>query len=152
MVMRNLEDYDGLLRKYDDSHFIEYPAGFDLIAAQQRFSRLAQAMAEEIGTDLSVESGVAIQDASYHGEISLPDRLKSDPETVVAVRISNFGSFASITGEEALASGVSERLLSLLSRHGYTFVPEWALDRDYDGSIPATIGIRTWWIRFFDYL
>ncbi len=45
--------------------------------------------------------------------------------------------------------------LKLARAHGYVFVPDLFLDEAYPGARDGVAGaeaIRTWWIRYFDWL
>ena len=58
-------------------------------------------------------------------------------QAVCSVRLSNFGSLASITIPDMISSEVLDRVVATLDELDYVYVPAEELDRDYDGAAPA---------------
>ncbi|QNP68585.1 hypothetical protein IAG44_03255 [Streptomyces roseirectus] len=150
-----------LLRELDDPDRLELPAGHDLSAARHRFARLAGALEDRFGP--SVTSGV-VQDASFHGYVSTPDRW---------VLLSNFGPFVTTgTGpdwgvpgcEEGLDPGFVTWLDGLCASLGCVYVPVALLLEPYDGPSPLADepipgeededddAPPLWWDRYFQYM
>jgi hypothetical protein len=146
---QNESDYLPLLRAHDDADHAEAPRGFDRREAERRFVRLAEEMVAAF-PESTFETGSAIQDASFHGEVRLV--LGRGCREHALVRASNFGSFVAIE-DEGRSLGREERqwLLVLFEAHGYTFIPEKVLTQPYDGDHPDLTG-RDWWERYFEWL
>src|SRR6266511_269692 len=95
-----------ILEAVDGSEGWEYPPDFDYVAAERRFLELAQELHKAFDTECRIVSGAYIQDASFHGEISLPiDYFKRRPEWpkhvthISVLRVSNWGNLATVTDE-----------------------------------------------------
>ena len=140
--------YDDLLRRFDDAGRWEYPAGFDYARAVQRFKRIAEELASRWDKPLTVETESHIQDASFHSQIMVPVR---DGEFVL-VRFSSFGDMATFAEEVAIPDDLRGTLLELFQEHGYIYVPARVLEAPYSGENPGVTGIRSWWIRYFDWV
>jgi hypothetical protein len=123
------EDADLLaeLERVDDPIYAEYPGGgvgWNQAAAEAQFLRLAETLAARLGCPvqerfpalndpdyarvrertLCFETGVFIQDASFHGEILVP-RVLMTPEALredysVSLRTSNFGHLATLCDDD----------------------------------------------------
>jgi hypothetical protein len=142
-----MTDYTSLLKVHDDPRNAEWPPGFDLSAAETKFTKMAKEIVAAFPGS-HFETGTAIQDASFHGQIFVA--LAGD---FASLRVSNFGSLATVTDEDDCLDAVSRsRLLDTLAAHGYTFIPADILDQPYDGTNPGVTGFRTWWCRYFDWL
>ena len=63
-------DYLKLLEEHDHTRRCEYPPSFDLKAAEERFAHLAEELIAAYPGS-TFETGAAIQDASFHGQIFL---------------------------------------------------------------------------------
>lgn len=141
--VRRLHPHDGLLqlfKAHDDPRHSEHPPSFDFAAAEVRFTK----MAEEILTAFPgsrFETGVEIQDASFHGQIFVASAGR-----FALVRVSNFGGFVTFFGDDddCLGAKARERLLGVFAKHGYTFLPPealaLALASPYDGTCPRVSG------------
>ena len=44
------------------------------------------------------------------------------------------------------------KVVDVLNKHGYTYVPACELDTPYDGINKPYESNLTWWVRYFDYL
>ncbi len=91
-------DYAQLLATYDHPTHWEYPPGFDYMAATARFSEFLTALSAALGEPVTFESGVHIQDASFHSQIFLP--LPNGRQGLI--RFSNFGDMATVGDCEPL--------------------------------------------------
>ncbi len=144
----NTTDYLRLLKSHDDTEYVEYPAGFDYALAESQFA----VMAEEIASlfpGSRFETGVEIQDASFHGQIYV-----ALAEQLTLVRVSNFGRFVSFCGGDydCLPAVARDRLLQVFAAHGYTFIPPEVLDMPCDGVATGVSGFKTWGHRFFEWI
>jgi hypothetical protein len=97
---------------------------------------------------LRCETGVYIQDASFHSEITLP----LENGLVACIRFSNFGDMVSVSDGNPVPNATLQLLQELFLHHGYVYVPAAVLDAPYSGRNPGVTGIRTWWIRYFDWV
>ena len=141
-------DYIHLLKAHDDPRNSEQPPAFDRRAAESRFTK----MAEEIVSDFpgsGLETGGAIQDASFHGQIFVAIGGK-----FALIRVSNFGSLVTFFGddEDCVSPEARNRLLAKFLAHGYTFIPPDALSAPYDGANPGVSGFRDWGCRYFEWI
>jgi hypothetical protein len=137
-----------LLKTNDDPVRWEYPLGFDYNSEQQRFLQFAAAFSEALNIKPKIETGVCIQDASFHSQLLFPVGLSR----FHSLRFSNFGPFITINDDEDLPDEMKSTILKLADRFGYTYIPYQYLDTDYTGSNPGVTGIDWWWIRYFDYV
>ncbi|MCA1596483.1 MAG: hypothetical protein LC772_08685 [Chloroflexi bacterium] len=153
-------NYEELFRQHDDPIQWEYPQDFDYAACCARFAAFVSDLSASLGSVPEVETGVDIQDASFHSEVCIP---LSDGRRLV-VRFSNFGDmvtivvFSKVGDMEFLdADGpvppvITTHILELLARHRYVYVSAEALSGPYTGANPGVTGIATWWIRYFDWV
>lgn len=143
-----MTDYLQLLKAHDDPRYSEYPPAFDLEVAEARFTK----MAEEIVAAFPgsrFETGVEIQDASFHGQIF----IASDGRFAL-VRVSNFGGFVTFSGcdDDCLTATARDGLLAIFAAHGYTFIPPDVLATPYDGANRGVTGFRDWGCRYFEWI
>ena len=143
-----MTDYIQLFKAHDDPGHSEHPRGFDYAAAEVRFTK----MAEEILSAFSgsrFETGVEIQDASFHGQIFV-----ASADRFALVRVSNFGGFVTFFGDDddCLSAEARERLLGAFAKHGYTFSPPEALAAPYDGTCSGVSGFPDWGYRYFEWI
>lgn len=138
-------DYAQLLAQHDDPTHWEYPPGFDYQAATARFAKFVEALSVAIGEAVESETGAYIQDASFHSQAfpPLPGGRRG------LIRFSNFGDMVTIDDGETLPEPTLSMVLEMLAQYGYTYVPAAVLEAPYTGSNPD---IRSWWIRYFDWL
>ena len=155
-------DYLRVLEAHDDLRLWYGPADLDYEAAERRFLDFARELQETFGVECWVESGAAVQDASFLGQITLPpdcfnvrDRV-TDP---VLLRVSNWGNLATVYDDTALEPEWLEQIKAVLERFGYQYIPPSVLQRPYRRmrlrglARPNMPGRRlTWWDRYFDYL
>jgi hypothetical protein len=141
-------EYLNLLRQHDDPRRWEYPTGFDYDAATRRFAKFTEALSALLKVTLKSESGSYIQDASFHSQIYVP----LDSERYTLIRFSNFGNMATVSEDEPVSEELMRAIVELLEKHGYVYVPAAVLDQPYTGENPGVTGIRTWWIRYFDWV
>lgn len=140
-----------LLKGYDDPRSLQAPAGFDYLEATGRFLGLAHDITRIVGPECDIEVWPAVQDASFHGEIRLPDAVLTTPDGVF-VRASNFGNLVTaFDADESIRPDVLAALRGLADRHRYRYVPSAALRRPYTGRHAGTASIRDWGGRFFGY-
>lgn len=141
-------DYAQLLASHDHPTHWEHPPGFDYQAAVARFVRFVADLSTALGQPVPSETGVHIQDASFHSQAFLP--LPGGRQGII--RFSNFGDMATVDDSEPLPEATMALVEELLARHGYTYIPAHVLDVDYTGNNPGVTGIQSWWIRYFDYV
>jgi hypothetical protein len=140
-------DYNAILHEFDDRVYAEQPLGFDRAGAERRFRDIHLELEKALGMPLEAETGVYIQDASFHSQI----RLGIFDDEIVVIRFSNFGEMIAISGESSLPETLLKRVTEFLGDRGYIHIPESALG-DYTGTNPGVDGISSWWIRYFDWL
>jgi hypothetical protein len=141
-----------LLRGYDDPRSLAAPAGFDYLEATERFLQLAHDVTRIVGRECEIEVWPAVQDASFHGEIRLPDAVLMAPGGVF-LRASNFGNLVTaFDADEAVRPDVMAAVRGRADRHGYRYVPSAVLRRPYTGRHAGTTAIRDWGGRFFGYV
>jgi hypothetical protein len=141
-------DYLELLWRHDHPTHWEYPPGFDYRAATERFARFVEELSAKLGVAPRVETGVHIQDASFHSQVFLP----LPGGRFALIRFSNFGDMATVSDDEPVPDSTMAEVLELLAKHGYVYVPAAVLAGTYTGSNPGVTGIDTWWIRYFDWV
>jgi hypothetical protein len=144
-----MHDYLQVLQEHDDAQRCEHPRSFDLQAAEERFIRMAEELvAAYPGTKF--ETGAAIQDASFHGQVILVVEGLS-----VLIRVSNFGRFISFLDDEdhlLLPEETLRQLLNLFIQHGYQFIPPEVLSSPYTGKCKGVSGFRDWGYRYFEWI
>ena len=137
-----------LLERNDDPERWEYPLGFDYKAEQTRFLEFAAAFASDLKLNPKIETGLCIQDASFHSQMIFPVGLA----TFHSLRFSNFASLITINDDEDLPEEMLATTLRLADEFAYSYVPYRYLDADYTGVNPGVTGIDSWWVRYFDYV
>ncbi|HEX8995027.1 MAG TPA: hypothetical protein VF812_03245 [Ktedonobacterales bacterium] len=168
------------LARLDDPVYAEYPGGWahwDRAAAEAQFLRLVDTLAARLECPtregmpssrdpdydqvrehtLCYETGAYIQDASFHGEILLPQALLTTEalakNSFVGLRTSNFGHLAMLYDDDAeVRPAAHATILEVLQELGYTFVPSRVLNQPYSGQNPGMNGFSDWGRRFFDYI
>ena len=143
-----MTDYLQLLKAHDDARHSEQPSGFDRHSAEARFTKMAKEIISAFPGS-RYETGVEIQDASFHGQIFIASAGR-----FALIRVSNFGSFVTFFGDDddCLTDDARDRLLGTFMAHGYTFVPPHALSVPYDGACRGVSGFRDWGYRFFEWI
>lgn len=137
-----------LLNEYDDPVLWEYPAGFDYRFEQDRFQNFAREFSIALNLTPKIETGICIQDASFHSQLIFPVGLAR----FHLLRFSNFGSFLTINDDEDLPDEIFATILRLAKEFKYTYIPYRYLDANYNGANPGVTGIDSWWVRYFDYV
>ena len=142
-----------LLRKLDEPDHTERPPRFDWRAADAAFRAMANELAPALGVStLDVEGIESIQDASFHGEIRLPESLLNPgAEPPALVSTSNFGRLAAVRPEATVRIEVLRTIRKVLAAHGYVYVPAALQDAPYDGRASVDSDAPTWWTRYFEY-
>lgn len=130
-----------LLADLDDPDHLEYPPQFDYLAAQQRFESFISEIQHQTGMAFVKETGVSIQDATFHSQAILPGGI---------LRFSNFGNLIALAPGHQVPSDLMETLQFLAPDFDYRLVQTELLQHKYDGA--AAADIRDWWTRFFDWL
>ncbi len=141
-------DYQELLRRHDHPTHWERPPGFDWQRAENQFAQFVESLSAALGTTLHSETGSYIQDASFHSEITLP---LQNP-LVAWIRFSNFGDMVTVSNDNPVPEGTLQVIQNLLAQHGYVYIPAEVLHTPYDGHAAGVGWIRSWWIRYFDWL
>ncbi|HCN28541.1 MAG TPA: hypothetical protein DIT64_07185 [Verrucomicrobiales bacterium] len=142
-------DYLKLLEEHDHTRRCEYPPSFDLKAAEERFAHLAEELIAAYPGS-TFETGAAIQDASFHGQIFL-----AFEGLTILIRASNFGRFITFFDEEEhmlLPDETRCWLLELFIKHGYRFIPPEVLSMPYTGECKGVSGFRDWGYRYFEWI
>ena len=97
-----MTDYLQLLKAHDDPRNSEHPPGFDHAAAEIRFTKMAEEIVYAFPGS-RFETGVEIQDASFHGQLFIASAGK-----FALVRASNFGGFVTFFGDDDCLSAEQE--------------------------------------------
>ena len=145
--------YLRILQAHDDPVRWGTPPGFDGRAAEEHFLAFAHELERTLAVSCTIET--RIQDASFLGQIRLQEPLLSQaarPDVGYVLRISNWGQMATVSNEAVLKSTVLDDIKTLLPRFGYVYIPPSVLKLPYTGHNPGVTGIRTWWIRYFDWV
>lgn len=149
------EQYLSLLREHDDPVNWEVPGGwenYDYLTARRRFLHFADDIEKALASKCEVESGSMIQDASFIGQINLPNKCSKEPEYRGFLRISHFGSFAAFSDDEELKPDCLDKIKDVIEKHGYVYIPLEILAGPYSGRNTGVTGIPNWVIRYFDYV
>ncbi|HET9109699.1 MAG TPA: hypothetical protein VFN78_02625 [Ktedonobacterales bacterium] len=168
------------LARLDDPVYGEYPGGWahwGQAAAEAQFLRLVDMLAARLecptqesrpssrdpGYDrareraLCYETGAYVQDASFHGDILLPQVLLTAEalaaNSFVGLRTSNFGHLAMFYDDDTEVRPAAHAIiLEALEELGYTFVPSRVLTQPCTGQNHGVNGFSTWGMRYFDYV
>ena len=139
LLVQALQMFESL----DDPNNIEYPKNFDYVEETGRFTAFVKDLEEATGKKLEKESGVYIQDASFHSQARIGEAW---------LRFSNFGSMIALFPENAVSAEVLCTIKELGTLHGFVVIPEKYMEIEYSGAASSCSGIRDWGIRFFDWL
>lgn len=90
-----------LLERLDDAEHAEALDTWNRSAAEAHFVGLATALEQHLGYPCPSETGVLVQDASFHGQIFLPREILSKDERV-SLRASNFDRLATVYDDETV--------------------------------------------------
>jgi hypothetical protein len=168
------------LARLDDPVYAEYPWGWaqwNQAAAEAQFLRLVDTIAAHLECPtregrpsprdqdydrvheraLCYETGAYIQDASFHGEILLPQAVLTAEalahDTGVSLRTSNFGQLATLLDDDAkVRPATLATIIGALEELGYTYVPPRVLNRPYSGQNRGVHGFCTWGERYFEWI
>lgn len=157
------KDIECLLISADDPIGVEQP-DTDIPVEQrsemtQSVSRICERLVNEIG--LSLESGGAIQDASFfcelcqYVEIGKTEEGGTQAYVQIGIRFSNFGHLVSIysAGRNELDNFPLREIAKVIEEENWTYVDADALDAPYNGLNERLIdGKFSWWNRYFDYI
>lgn len=169
-----------VLQRLDDPVYAEYPGGWahwDQAAAEARFLRLVDTLATRLecparqgipfshdqGYDhvrehtLCYETGVYIQDASFHGDVLLPQSLLTAEAlaagSFVGLRTSNFGHLATLYDDDtAVRPDAHAIIVGALEELSYIYIPSRILNQPYSGQNHGVTGFSTWGSRYFNYI
>ncbi|MEO0328817.1 MAG: hypothetical protein AAF217_09490 [Pseudomonadota bacterium] len=139
---------ESLLELHDDETRWEAPANFDYAEARTRFAEFVDVLEAVFETSFQSETGLNIQDASFHSQIFFDSGLTR----CHLIRFSNFGDMVAIADDDEIPLSLLIRLQAMLTQAGYTVVPFEYLEKPYTGLNAGVTGIDTWWIRYFDYV
>lgn len=146
----NDEELLALMRSFDDPVYTEAPPTFDRVRAERKFAALVGEILLEFGLVGRCETGVYIQDASFHGSISVPFG-SGRGQPLPKILVSNFGDLATVFDEGGiLTTKTLAEVVAVLEDSGYTYVPERLLRLPYTGTSPGLI--QTWAHRYFDWI
>lgn len=124
------------------------PVDFDYQAAVTRFDAFVRDFEREIGKPERVETRSYIQDASFHSQL-LPQLEGNEPHWL---RFSRFGQMVSMHDDAAVPQELMRRIVALVGRHGYRFVPYRLLARPYPDAESYSGFIPDWYRRYFDWI
>jgi len=141
------DDYRALLKRNDSGSSATFPPGFNSEQAILTARQLVQRLESGLGRPLSLVADFPIHDASFHAEVNLPGNGKD--ESWVTVRLSNFGSLATIINYQTMPAEALSLVAQALKALDYVYVPVDVLTEAYPRNTP---GITTWMTRFFGYL
>lgn len=148
------EDYLQLLVQHDDPVHREVPGGwekYDYTTAEKRFLNLVKAVEAATGKQCKYEARSCIQDATFIGQILLPDHCYHNAADKVYLRISHFGGFAAYSRDTALKPDSLQSVNEVLQEHGYIYIPTNVLHEPHAEQHPG-FAETDWWTRFFDWV
>jgi hypothetical protein len=178
--VRDDADLRAELERVDDPVYAEYPGGWadwNQAEAEAQFRRLVETLAARLGCPvrerfpalndpdyarvrertLCYETGIFIQDASFHGQILVP-RVFMTPEALqedysTCLRTSNFGHLATLYDDDTdVQPAARETIVRVVEELGYTYVPTRVLNRPYTGQNRGLDGFATWGARYFEWI
>jgi len=146
-----------ILLKFDEQGRYETPSKFDYKRLLNRVTDLAKDLESHFRLIFAIDNQV--QDASFYGDIKIPQDLviRPRPEVGYSIRISNFGRLATINFQEEYSDKANLAIKEILRRHDFIFISAEDLDQEYDGQFEEFKKILagespTWQIRYFDYM
>lgn len=143
-------EYLDLFARLDDQTHWEFPEGFLYYAAESKFLALVEDVEKGLGEKCSIEYHSAIQDASFHAQLFVPESCILE-DYVIKLRVSNFGSLATLYDADEVVKPVClNKIKEMLKPHGYIYVPSWILREPYEDE--KNIDIPNWGVRYFDWL
>ena len=151
--MQEIKKYLELLKQHDDPNDWEVPDGFDYTKEESDFVCAKDRIQSVLREKIKFETGIYIQDASYHSSILLEAKhTKNGEEPHPQIRFSNFGKMIAISNEENVIDSIRIDIIQHLTNLGYTYIPEDVLNEQYTGKNRGVDGIDTWWVRYFDWV
>ena len=152
----NKETKSALLQ-FDERGRFETPSEFNHAKLKNRVIKLTEDLRTHFGFGFRIDDQV--QDASFYGDILIPVELIKEPKQDVgySIRISNYGSFATINFQDEYSVQTNSDIRDILRKHDFLFLDSAQLDEVYDGQFEEfkkILGgvLPTWYIRYFDYL
>jgi len=144
-----VEYLDPFARLDEQTHW-EFPEGFLYYTAERKFLALVRDIEQALGEKCTIDYHSAIQDASFHAQLLVPESCKSE-DYVTQLRVSNFGSLATLyDADEVVKPDCADKIKDALKQHGYIYIPSWILRESYADE--KNIGIPSWGVRYFDWL
>lgn len=143
-----------LLCQFDEPGAYEFPTAFDYPDLERR-AKLVFEDIQSSGIQAGFEGAIYHQDASFSIAILLHGFERQDAMAIYqpTVRFSNFGNLATITWMDQITEAAQDEICASLGRHGFNYVCADELDCEYDGIMAEKNDIlRTWWIRYFDWI
>ena len=154
-IMGEREHYLHILQSHDDPAHWEHPAKFDYYATRNTFLAFAKAVQAQLKSVCQVETGSAIQDASFIGQIMFPEEVllpRKQQHYGGIIRVSNFGNMAAVTDERLFPGPMLDSIKQIMNEFDYVYIPSWVLEEPYPGSNAGVTGIETWWMRYFHWV
>jgi hypothetical protein len=146
-----------ILLKFDERDRYETPADFKYKKLELQVINLSKDLESNFGLIFKIDNQV--QDASFYGDVIIPQELMIDPKSnfLYSIRISNFGGLTTLTFSDEYSDSVKTKIKEILAKHNFTYIESDDLEERYDGSFDKfyeILGGRkpSWWIRYFDYL
>lgn len=160
-VVGNVETMDkhtkDILLKFDEVNRYETPSNFDYDQLKSHVADLVHKLEGIFNLEFVIDD--QIQDASFFCDIRIPTALLATPKTNTgySIRISNFGSLATLTFDEEYPEDVKRKLKDTLARKNFVFIQSDDLEEVYDGAFTKFYEILgrprpSWRTRYFDYL
>jgi len=136
-------EYQNLLDQHDHPEHWDFPPGFDYESELSSFRRAAAAIAARVPEPVEVDDDV--QDASFHGLLRIGGEAGS-------LRFSNFGRMAAFASEEGVGAPLWKMVEEVLSARDYVLIPHRLVAGPYTGKNKGVTGIKSWWVRYFDWV
>lgn len=145
------------LLENDEIGRYETPKKFNYRELTNNVNNLKTQLENEFNAAFKLDN--RIQDASFHYDLAIPEKLISNPEKNLAysIRVSNFGNMITIFREDDVKPEYITNLKQLISESGFHYISPTDLDELYDGTFEEFKSINTdgpisWSVRYFDYL
>lgn len=132
-----------ILKQYDHPVCDPYPPDMDYEKQVSRSTEFVLQLQQRLNTNLEVETGCYIQDASFHSQVKVDEQW---------LRFSNFGNLIATTEDNLLYPETLEIIKELADENDFVFIPNEVLDEEYSGDHPDDIDGAGWWIRYFDWV
>jgi len=146
-----------ILLRFDEIGSYEAPRQFDYRTLVKRVHQLSSDLKERFGCAFKIDDQV--QDASFYCDLIIPLELVLNPKPYIgySIRISNFGSLATINFHEKYPTEIKMGIIELLEKNSFLFLDAHEIDVDYDGNfeefkIISPDSTPSWYVRYFDYL